>query len=264
VNPIEVRCSPELRFLRPAIVQNLERIGNYGDGGYAIPSSAIRNCVHLFSLGLGENWSFEKSASRINPSLIIDVYDHTVSMNYFMKKVLKGLVKFIFFKESKVDLIARCNRLQDYNFFWRKNPRNYHHRLQISESSFRKLLLECPSNLLLGLKIDIEGSEWQILDLIVANQTRFEFFLLEVHDFDLHVDQLREFLTQISDRFVLAHLHANNFENLGSNGFPRVFEITLLKSPGATNPAGYRSELPIPGLDVPNAKNRPDFLIKFQ
>ena len=117
---------------------------------------------------------------------------------------------------------------------------------------------------MLGLKIDIEGSEWEILDLVAENKDRLEFVLLEIHDFDRHVEQLRDFLRDLSGSFVLAHLHANNFETLGSNGFPRVFEITLLRLSVATSAGGYRGKLPIPGLDVPNAKNRPDFVIDFR
>jgi hypothetical protein len=261
--PIEVRCPAELRFLRPVIIENLERVGDYGDGGYAIPLAKIRNSETLISLGLGENWSFEKSVSRINPNLIINIYDHTVSTSYFVIKVMKGLVKLISFKDSIDNFFSRFRRLQDYYFFWIKNPRNNHHRIRVSESSFKELLLDFPTELRLGLKIDIEGSEWEILDLIVTNQTRFEYLLLEIHDFDLRVDRLRKFIDQMAERFVLAHLHANNFETLGTNDFPRVFEITVLRKSDDLFMNGYRTELPVVGLDFPNAKNRPDYSIKF-
>ena len=139
-----------------------------------------------------------------------------------------------------------------------------HHQIHIDEVSFLTALNKYSHDKNLGLKIDIEGYEWEILDLIAQNKDRFEFVLLEIHDFDKHVEQLRDFLGELSGHFVLAHLHANNFETLGSNGFPKVFEITLLRSRGTAISAGYRSALPIPGLDVPNAKNRQDFLIKFE
>ena len=87
--------------------------------------------------------------------------------------------------------------------------------------------------------------------------------LLELNDFDRRVEQLRGFLRDLSGQFVLAHLHANNFEFLGSNGFPRVFEISLLRPSVATASAFYRDKLPIPGLDVPSAKNWADYLIEF-
>ena len=260
---VTLSCPAELQFLRPVIVEDLCRVGNLSDGGYAVTLSAIERCNRFISLGLGENWSFEKSVSKLKPNATMDVFDHTVSFNFFARKALKGLVKLLLFQDSKENLLGRISRLINYYFFWVKNNKNNHYKIKISRNSLEEALSNYPTAEVLGLKIDIEGSEWEILDLIVENQARFEFVLIEVHEFDRHADQLKFFLSALSDSFVLAHLHANNFENLGSNGFPRVFEITLLRSPAATNPAGYRSELPIPGLDVPNAKNRPDFLIKF-
>ena len=144
------------------------------------------------------------------------------------------------------------------------NPRNNHHKIRVSESSFKDILLNFSTNLLLGLKIVIEGSEWEILDVITQNKSRFEFLLIEIHDFDKHVDQLRKFLFDLAGSFMIAHLHANNFEMLGSNGFARVFEMTLLRERDVVTTGQSRKELPIAGLDAPNAKNRPDFLIKFQ
>jgi hypothetical protein len=260
---VTLSCPAELQFLRPVIVEDLCRVGNLSDGGYAITLSAIERCNHFISLGLGENWSFEKSVSKLKPNATMDIFDHTVSLTFFARKALKGLIKFLLLQDSKENLLGRFSRLSNYYFFWFKNDKNNHHRIKITRDSLEEVLSNYPTAAVLGLKIDIEGSEWEILDLIVENQARFEFVLIEVHEFDRHADQLKFFLNVLSDSFVIAHLHANNFENLGSNGFPSVFEITLLRSPGATNLAGYRSELPIPGLDVSNAKNRPDFLIKF-
>ena len=177
---------------------------------------------------------------------------------------MKGIVKYLLFKDSFSNLLARTKRLYDYFRFWIRNFLNKHHQIRINEASLRIALSRYKRSDVIGLKVDIEGSEWEILNSIAINKDRFEFMLIEIHEFDKHVEQLRNFLSELSGQFVLAHLHANNFETLGTNGFPKVFEITLLRSSGTTNPTGYRSELPIPGLDVPNAKNRPDFLIKFQ
>ena len=260
---LEITCPEDLYFLRPIIVEEICRVGNFADGGYVMSRSAIERSDVLLSLGLGENWSFEKAFSEINKSAPIDIYDHTVSLHFFISKVLKGIIKFLLFKESFSNVSARAKRLIHYFLFWVINSRNKHNQVRINEASLSVALSRYKNSDLIGLKVDIEGSEWEILNLIVRNKDRFEFLLIEIHGFDSHVEQLRDFFRDLSGEFVLAHLHANNFENLGSNGFPKVFEITLLRSPGTSISADYRSELPIPGLDVPNAKNRPDFLIKF-
>ncbi len=78
-------------------------------------------------------------------------------------------------------------------------------------------------------KVDRKFSEQEILNLITGNRDRFEFLLLEIHDFDRNFEQLRDFLRDLPGQLILAYLHANDFETLGSNRLPRVFEITLLR-----------------------------------
>jgi hypothetical protein len=261
---LEITCPEDLYFLRPVIVEEICRVGNFSDGGYAMSRSAIESSDALLSLGLGENWSFEKAFSEINKNAKIEIYDHTVSFQFYAIKMFKGLVKFLLFKESPSSLFARAKRFYEYFVFWVKNSQNKHHQIRINEASLSTALSRFKRSDLIGLKVDIEGSEWEILNLIAGSKDRFEFLLIEIHDFDKHVEQLRDFLSELSGQFVLAHLHANNFETLGSNGFPKVFEITLLRPLGTSISAGYRSELPIPGLDAPNAKNRQDYLIEFR
>jgi hypothetical protein len=260
---IRVDCPKELHFLRPIVVEDLERVGNLADGGYVMTLPVIASVSCLLSLGLGENWSFESNFSKINENASIDIYDDTVSLSFFLRKSCNGVVKTLLLRESWASVKARFNRLSNYFSFWYRNPRNKHHKVRINSKSFEQILSRIPIDSVIGLKIDIEGSEWEILEQILVHQSRFGFILIEIHDFDLHVQQLEEFLDQLSGRLVLSHLHANNFEGLGENGFPRVFEITLLRDPAILSPRGYRNELPLEGMDAPNAKNRPDFVIRF-
>ena len=263
-NFVKVVCPNELQFLQPVIIDDLCRIGNLADGGYAMSLSAIKRSEALISLGLGENWSFEKAFSDINSKATIDIYDHTVSFFFFVRKTFNGLAKLILFRESKSNVLARFSRLKDYLSFWVRNPKHSHRQIHMNKESFEKVLSDFSNKTIIGLKVDIEGSEWEILDVIIQNKSRFEFLLIEIHDFDKHVDQLRKFLFDLAGSFLIAHLHANNFELLGSNGFPKVFEITLLRERDVVTTGQPRKELPISGLDAPNAKNRPDYLIKFQ
>jgi hypothetical protein len=262
-NFVRVECPTELKFLQPVIIEELCRIGNFADGGYAMSLSAVHRSNAFLSLGLGENWSFETSVSEINPKATIDIYDDTVSLLFFVRKAFNGLVKLVLWRDSKSNFFARFGRLRDYSSFWLKNLKNTHHQIRISEKSFKRILSDYPIDAKIGLKVDIEGSEWDILELISENQSRFEFLLIEIHDFDRHVDELRKFLSDLAGSFIIAHLHANNFETLGRNGFPRVFEITLLREANLATTGELRKELPIHELDSPNAKNRPDYVIQF-
>lgn len=261
---IRVTCPKELKFLQPQVFNNLHRVGNSTDGGYAISADALTRADYFLSLGLGENWSFEEAISRTKANAAIDIYDNTVSLFFFAVKFLKGLVKFLLFQDSLVNLNARYSRLAKYFRFWMQSSLNHHHQIRITKDSFREIISKYPIDSRIGLKVDIEGSEWEILRTIAENEYRFEFILIEIHDFENHESELRDFLSELDSSFVIAHLHANNFEPLGRNGFPKVFELTLLRESSAQASGEYRQKLPIPGLDVPNAKNRPDFHIIFE
>ena len=131
---VTLSCPAELQFLRPVIVEDLCRVGNLSDGGYAVTLSAIERCNRFISLGLGENWSFEKSVSKLKPNATMDVFDHTVSFNFFARKALKGLVKLLLFQDSKENLLGRISRLINYYFFWVKNNKNNHYKIKISRN----------------------------------------------------------------------------------------------------------------------------------
>jgi hypothetical protein len=260
---IFIKCPKDLQFLQPFECSELSRVGNASDGGYLLPRPYIDRIQHLISFGLGENWSFESELASLNPNLSIHVYDNTVSLQFFATKAIKGIVKFLMGKESFSNVISRIRRLVTYFRFWIFNRKNKHLHLRISQESFHSISGAINQDSSYGIKIDIEGSEWEILRDLETVQNSFEFMILEIHDFDNHVNELNEFLTAIQASYKLIHLHANNFGDIGKKGFPNVFEIVLIRDRGLVNLTNKRQHLPISGFDIPNAKNRPDYQIEF-
>lgn len=260
---ITIKCPKNLYFLQPFECSELSRVGNASDGGYLLPRSQIDGIQHLISLGLGENWTFESELALLNPKLTIDIYDDTVSLKFFLAKAFKGVVKFLLGKDSFKNVSSRIERLRMYIKFWKFEKNNKHLHVRISRESFHSISTSLMQESRYGIKIDIEGSEWEILSDLATVQSSFEFIILEIHDFDEHVSELNEFLNSIQDCFKLIHLHANNFGGIGKNGFPNVFEIVLIRDRGLVNLRNKRELLPVLGLDIPNARNRPDYQIEF-
>lgn len=261
---IQVVCPKRLNFLRPLTDHQLIRIGNFSDGGYALNPTILKETRHLLSLGLGENWSFEEFVTIKNPNIKIEIYDHTISSWYFLKKSIKGIIKLIVFKESIPNIRARINRFISYRNFWANSQNNNHRRIKITNKVIDPILDKYSGDSNTGLKVDIEGSEWEILNQISARMESFTFIILEVHDFDIYENQLEIFIKELDEKFYLAHLHANNFAEIGKNGFPRVFELTFLRRHSGLSVLEPQKRLPIVGLDSPNARNRPDYEITFE
>jgi hypothetical protein len=261
--PIKIFCPQELRFLQPYEHPGLIRIGNLTDGGYVLPKKSILRIDTLVSLGLGENWTFERELSGVNHKLRIHSFDDTVSLFFFTQKLINGIVKFLLGRESFKNVMSRLLRLSDYLQFWRIDSRNSHQMIRIDIQSFGDISTNLLHEGVAAIKIDIEGSEWEILEQVSTISNIFEFIVIEVHDFDSHEEELKKFLADISNDFVVVHLHANNFDGIGKNNFPKVFELTIVKRDAETKSPTKIMRLPVNGMDSPNAKNRPDFEIFF-
>ena len=82
-----------------------------------------------------------------------------------------------------------------------------------------------PSNNIF-LKVDIEGSEYRILDEIIKLQDRLVGVAIEFHDCDLHIEKLKKFIENFGLKVI--HVHANNYGSVrADDNLPLVLEITF-------------------------------------
>ena len=108
------------------------------------------------------------------------------------------------------------------------------------------------------LKIDIEGSEYRLLNTLILNQDRISGLVLEFHDCDLHINSIKSFIENFS--LQLVHIHANNCAPIRlDDGLPLVLELTFSKYSKVLN----ETYLPHK-FDMPNDKSRPEINIKIK
>ena len=115
-----------------------------------------------------------------------------------------------------------------------------------------------PSNIKnLFFKIDIEGSEYQVLDDLVAISNRITGLVIEFHEVDLYIDQIKSFI----ERFPLnlCHMHCNNYAPLTESSTPQSIEATFTNFDVENN---YVEDLPI-SMDQPNKAGEEDYSISF-
>jgi hypothetical protein len=118
------------------------------------------------------------------------------------------------------------------------------------------------------LQMDIEGSEWPVLQSVDrATLLRFRIIVLELHD--VHkvflrsgLDEVRQVLGRLLDDFEMVHVHANNnLQPVRRHGYevPPVVEMTLLRKDRVRHRTPVDS-LPHP-LDVPNNAHVPELVL---
>ena len=104
----------------------------------------------------------------------------------------------------------------------------------------------------LFLKVDIEGSEYRILDTLVDNKNRISGLVIEFHDCDLHLEAIKNFLKNFQIKLI--HIHANNYQPINKkSGLPLVLELTFSKNCETIKPKILPNE-----LDMPNNKEEPE------
>ena len=110
------------------------------------------------------------------------------------------------------------------------------------------------------VKMDIEGSEYRVIDQLAAHAARIVGICIEFHDtepfrivFDRTVDTLLQ-------DFALVHLHANNYGPVADDGLPDVLEATFAHRSLVPDTAARR-DIYLGGLDQPNDPARPEMVI---
>ena len=248
---------------------NLIRLGNENDGGYIVEENSVRSSEILISFGLSDDWSFESDFSKLGEKKIY-TYDYSVNLRFWIVNFIKSLIN-IFLLREPLNNIKKLKEFYNYKFFFDKKN-NFHYKKFISPKSMRKNMLnnnfitDLDNNLQnleknFFLKIDIEGSEYRILDQIIKNSKKINGLAIEFHDFDLHQNVIKKFVNELDLKLV--HIHVNNYGTINSDGIPSTIEFTFSSKEFISNDLNNDKVYPVVNLDKPCNKNEIDHKVIF-
>lgn len=263
---IDLNFSSEWGFLAPLRIEPMMRIGQNTDGGYVVPSDALRNIDTLISLGIFNDWSFDLHLLKIIPNLEVHAYDHTISKQDFKRGYHRALIKFIKGRLSYSALTEKRELYHSYCSFFSENRKHYqervHNRLDQHNDVTLDVIFDRTQSKCSFLKIDIEGGEYRIIDDILKYSGRIQVLVMEFHDTDPLMTLFISAVKKLQEKFDLVHLHVNNYGKLASNRFPEVLEITFVKK-GMFFGDHKRATLPLDDLDFACNTEAPDYKINF-
>jgi len=262
---VHLRLPQSERRLQPIALADMVRIGRDHDGGYVLPKILVEEADSLLSLGVYNDWSFEGDFQRLKPALPIDCYDHTIGSKRFKREAWVETLRLAALRGSIGETRARWAIARSYESFFRSSVRHFAKKITNRPASERETDLTSALNLLGGtktlLKMDIEGSEYRMIDQLLVNANRIVGACIEFHDieplrlvFDHAIDRLLE-------EYAIVHVHANNFGQVADDGLPDVLEITFVNRAMA-KAAKPRPTIHIPELDQPNDPSRPELVIQ--
>ena len=244
-------------YLKPAGAFDLVRLGRDHDGGYLVDRRDVLDSTALVSLGINDDWSFEDDFLTMNP-VPLDAYDGTVSPKIYSRRVVKHAIS-----GNKRELKSSAKALLGYKKFFTGERR--HHSLMVgyAEDSGTTTLdaifaAKAGESDRVFLKVDIEGWEYRVFDSIIDHASRISSLAIELHDYDLHRDTVRDFIKATG--LAVAHVHCNNWGTLAKDGTPLAIEVTLSSQQPLSNEP---TSLPHP-LDQANNATIRDIPITFE
>jgi hypothetical protein len=215
-------------------IVEFSRFGNRFDGGYVMLHDFNENDA-LVSLGVGNNVTFDAELSKVIAK--VHFYDHAVSsLPQSVRNAVFHKEEIGYVKEGAVtleEIILRLNPVGD-----------------------------------LLIKMDIEGSEWEVLRETVSLGA-FKQIVIEFHglhrliNVDYFVNTVSA-LRKIHSTHAPVYLHANNYSTLaiiGNVAVPDIIEVTYVSR------SKYKTTLfePLPGteFDSPNSLLTPEIALSF-
>jgi hypothetical protein len=256
----------QLFDFHPVACEQLARIGSANDGGYVVPLDAVRAARALLSFGLSHDWTFERDFKKHNADAVVHCYDHTVSLRTAFEYSIGQLLRFVL--QFRTRAFRKIFTWIDYLFFFRGDKVHFRQRIwrdnqdnsATVEDAFGRLPAGCP----IFVKIDIEGSEYRILDDVIRHSQNIVSIAIEFHDVDILVERFNSLVEKIKRDFYIVHIHGNNMGGTTPSGFPIAPEITFLNMRFLSSPLPSRLKYPIPGLDQPNNPRLPEFAFEFR
>lgn len=265
------------RALRPRYHPNMRRFGRAtGDGGYVIPSDIVDRSTVLLSLGLGTDWTFDTDVRDRRPGIRIIGVDHSIRARRFAadrrRSVVKRRIYTILGNTAKADKHTSYIERSDLYTSLFRHPSEHVERMVGTECSttvvdihelFRKVGPTAPHSVL--LKMDIEGSEYDVVNAIATYAPLLNCITAEFHDLRERTSCFNAAIRTLSEHFHVVHVHGNNCGPYCTViDFPETVEVTFVNRalmPDVPDYAPYT--YPRADVDVPNRPDRPDYAILF-
>ena len=241
---------PLKNIFRPQSEYELMRLGRNNDGGYLISKNSLSSSEYLIALGIGSDWSFEKDFNKKNQNTKIFCYDSNSILKYCIKSLF-FYITMIFKRRSIFKILSSFYNIIDYFIIRRKF--NFIEK-EVSYNFINEVFKD-KNNIF--LKIDIEGSEYRILDEILIHQEKVTGMVVEFHFCDIMIERIEKFIEKFNLKLI--HIHANNSAFIDLNGDPCLMEITFCKDPKVV---GSKNILPHK-FDMKNSEDMDDIKLNF-
>ena len=271
---------------RPVAVDDLVRVGRAHDGGYVISRRCIEATRLLIGMGINDDWSFERDFQLHNQAVRVVGLDGSVSQDTFKRRAMEARTLAIGYflrlkrwnmteqwrEAARWDAVAR-----DFQRFFGSRDNVFYHKFlsdtddesQLTWTSLRRIepaLGKDDPVPRIFVKVDIERGEYRVMTDILSDAPRINGLAIEFHDCDILWERFVGLMDRLQEQFAVVHIHGNNWSPLiAGTTCPQTLEVSLvnqrlLSTPLSPSTATY----PLPGLDMPNNREKGDYSLSFE
>jgi hypothetical protein len=280
-----MKPTPTLLRLHPRSVPDLLRVGRERDGGYVLPARVLQITDVLVGLGIETDWSFEADFLRRSNVRTLVAVDGSVSATIFARRFVLDGARSVYCllrgrPGASLDWLRSARHYAAVytafvGFFYRpgrqflsKMLTSVRSSTSVTWSDLRSRWSSAAQQPRLFIKMDIEGSEFDVLADVLAAKDQVVGFALEIHDLDRRWADFVPILDQLEEHFCIVHVHGNNHAPLiADSGVPSVIELTMLHRSLMTSEeqaTPSRDEYPLRTLDRPCHPFEADYALRFE
>ena len=145
-----------------------------------------------------------------------------------------------------------------------KNGSSSGHELKSHEINVTEIFKQFVKidNTTVFLKIDIEGSEYEIIEQIMNHSKQIKIIVIEFHDIIQKTKEFERLFNLLKSKYSLIHTHVNNNGILHNDMIPEICEFTFISNIDFQGNLKV-DKIPLVDLDYPNSKHLLDFQIDF-
>lgn len=196
-------------------LNHIIRIGSVRDGGYFVTKRIVENSDFLISGGISYNVAFEKDFWDINRNTKLILIDGSFNIFTYLARPFYWMI----FKRSflmKVGGLIDMLYLKKKSIFLKKFLGPVFPLKKVFDIYTQKQMKGY-------LKLDIEGSEYDLLDDIISLKDRLTGVAIEFHDVPNHIPEINNFISKL--QMSVIGFNINEVGKLNSDNIPNVIEL---------------------------------------
>ncbi|KZN63183.1 hypothetical protein N473_17285 [Pseudoalteromonas luteoviolacea CPMOR-1] len=202
---------------------DLVRVGGPHERGHLIPARAISKTKTLLSLGVNDNWRFDKAFQELNPECQVVAVDHNLSLSSVLSEALSSSIKLLRsallgkIKQSKRHAQTLLNQVLLYLFYnssnrlLRRRVSNQTNEVDISLETLIAVYGTIDENATM-LNVTMSCQQCDLLEDIISLESMLSVVTIELAPLPTNMNEVEGLINQLSKCFDIVNVSSDGVD----------------------------------------------------